>query len=113
MAARKESHPNKEIIVRITLMLFAWVAFIVFTLSCVSFSENDRMRVMIGGPAQYANWCGAVGSHIADVALRSIGPGVFVGIVLLGIAMVIWTQGKKVTQLPLRVIGAALLIASV
>jgi S-DNA-T family DNA segregation ATPase FtsK/SpoIIIE len=113
MAARKENKSNKPLIARIILMMFVWVLFILFTLSCVSFSASDPPSHMVvnfsGGPVQ--NWCGSVGAHIAYLSMQRIGPGIFVGIVLLGIGMVIWSKGDEVTQLPLRIIGGALLVA--
>jgi S-DNA-T family DNA segregation ATPase FtsK/SpoIIIE len=113
MAARKDNKSNKPIIARIILMMFVWVLFVLFTLSCVSFSPVDppsHLLVSYNDPAIH-NWCGSVGAHIAYLAMQRIGPGVFVGIVLLGIAMVIWTKGDEVTQLPLRIIGGAMLVA--
>ncbi len=113
MAARKDSKSNKPVIARIILMMFAWVLFVLFTLSCVSFSPFDppsHMLVSYGG-GHVHNWCGSVGAHIAYLSMQRIGPGIFVGIVLLGIGMVIWSKGDEVTQLPLRIIGTAMLMA--
>ncbi len=115
MASRKNSNPNKPIIMRVILMMFVWVFFILFTLACISFSPSDPPSHMAATftAVTYHNWVGAVGARMAYLAMQRIGPGVFVGIVLLGIALVIWTKGEKITQFALRMIGAALLIAAV
>jgi S-DNA-T family DNA segregation ATPase FtsK/SpoIIIE len=116
MASRKNSgNPNKAIITRVILMMFVWVFFVIFTLACVTFDKSDPPSHMVAvfGPTTVHNWCGVVGAKVAYLAMERIGPGVFVGIVLLGIALVIWTKGEKVPQLALRIIGAGLLIAAV
>ena len=115
MASRKTSNPNKPIITRIILMMFVWIAYVLFTLACVSFNSADPPSHMTATftPTTYHNWCGAVGDHVAYLALQRLGPGVFVGIVLLGIALVLWTRGDHINQLALRIIGTALLVAAV
>jgi DNA segregation ATPase FtsK/SpoIIIE, S-DNA-T family len=117
MAARKnkESNPNKAVISRVIFMMFVWVAYLLFTLACISFSPSDppsHMRVNLDQPT-YHNWCGAVGASIAYSTLQGIGPGIFVFIAFLAIALVLWTKGDPITQLPLRIIGVALLVAAV
>ncbi|MGN6367643.1 MAG: DNA translocase FtsK [Phycisphaerae bacterium] len=116
MAARKnkESNPNKGLISRVIFMMFVWVGYLLFTLACISFNPSDppsHMRVTLDRPT-YHNWCGAVGASIAYSTMQGIGPGIFVFIAFLAIALVLWTKGDPVTQLPLRIIGVALLVAS-
>jgi S-DNA-T family DNA segregation ATPase FtsK/SpoIIIE len=116
MASRKtNTNPNKAIITRVICMMFVWVFFIMFTLACVSFDKSDPPSHMTAtfGPTAVHNWCGAMGARVAYLAMQRVGPGTFVGIVLFGIALVVWTKGQQVTQLALRIIGAALLIAGV
>jgi S-DNA-T family DNA segregation ATPase FtsK/SpoIIIE len=94
-------------------MMGVWLAYLLFTLACVSYSDNDTPVRYVNGTVGYHNWCGAFGARIAAAALGGVGPGIFVGIALLGVAMVLWTRGEPVTQLPLRIIGTAMLIAVV
>ncbi len=92
-----------------------WVLYILFTLACISYSPSDPPSPSIAafGAVHYHNWIGAFGAHIAYAAMQGVGPGVFVGIVVLGIALVLWIKGDDITQLPLRVIGGAMLVAVV
>ncbi len=121
MAARKDSSNNKHIVARIICMVFVWAFYLFFTLACVSFDPTDppmsvvRERVGLDHFAGWTghNWCGYQGSFVACLAVIGIGPGIFVGIVLLGIALVQWTRGQKISQLPLRIIGTMLLVAAV
>jgi len=101
---------------RIIVMMFIWVAYLLFALACVSYHPDDppsSKLVVIAGVAHVHNWCGAVGARVASLAVVGIGPGVFVGIAFLGIALFMWTRGQEITQLPLRAIGTAMLIAVV
>ena len=94
-------------------MMFVWVFYLLFALSCISYSPSDppsTLLVNFGGAVKYHNWVGSVGAHMAYAAMTGIGPGIFAAIVLLGWAMVLWTKGDEITQLPLRVIGGALLV---
>ncbi|HVT79995.1 MAG TPA: DNA translocase FtsK 4TM domain-containing protein, partial [Phycisphaerae bacterium] len=111
--ARKSSNPNRAAVIRVIFMMGVWVLYLLFALSCISYQENDSAVRMVNGPIAYHNWCGAVGARIAAGALGGIGPGIFVGIALLGVAMAFWTRGMEITQLPLRIIGAAMLVAVV
>jgi S-DNA-T family DNA segregation ATPase FtsK/SpoIIIE len=114
MASRKASNPDKTIITRVIFMMFVWVFYLLFSLACISYSPSDPpspTQFVPNGDVLYKNWCGSFGAHIAYAAMHGIGPGVFAGIVLLGIALVLWTKGDEISQLPLRVIGSALLIA--
>ena len=115
MAARKNNNPNKAIISRVIFMMFVWVAYLLFTLACISFDPSDPPSHMFVnlGHVTYHNWCGAVGANIAYSTLQGIGPGIFVAIAFFCIALVLWTKGDPITQLPLRIIGVALLLAAV
>src|SRR5271154_275031 len=117
MAARKNNNanPNKAVISRVIFMMFVWVGFILFTLACISFNPSDPPSHMMAmfEPHAYHNWCGAVGAQIAYSTMQGIGPGIFVGIALFAIALVLWTKGDAIPQLPLRIIGPALLVAAV
>src|ERR1035437_75914 len=102
MAARKESNPNKALIIRVILMMFVWVLFTIITLSLISFSAADpsHMSVRLTNPEQIHNWCKTFGAAVAYWGMYRIGPGIFVGLVFLGIAMVMWTKGSKISQFP-------------
>jgi hypothetical protein len=115
MAARKSPDSNGSLIARIICMMFIWVFYVLFTLSCVSFSPSDppAHTAVVFNDVPFQNWCGSVGAHLAYFAMQKVGPGVFVAIVLLGIALFLWTKGEEITQLPLRIIGGALLVAVV
>ncbi|HUO09753.1 MAG TPA: DNA translocase FtsK [Phycisphaerae bacterium] len=115
MAARKNSNPNKAVISRVIFMMFVWVGYILFTLACISFNASDPPSHMVAtfGAQSYHNWCGAVGAQIAYSTLQGIGPGIFVAIAFFAVALVLWTRGDAITQLPLRIIGCALLVAGV
>src|SRR5438046_410785 len=110
---RKGSNPNKAAVTRVTLMMFVWVAYLVFSLACISYSPSDppSHTVVNFGPVSHHNWCGAFGAFMAYEAMTKVGPGIFVAIVLVGIALFQWTRGEEITQLPLRVIGGAMLVA--
>ncbi len=111
--ARKSSNPKKAAVVRVIFMMGVWVLYLLFALACVSYSEGDTAVRYVNGAVGYHNWCGAFGARIAAAALTGVGPGIFVGIALLGVAMVLWTKGDEITQLPLRIIGSAMLVAVV
>jgi S-DNA-T family DNA segregation ATPase FtsK/SpoIIIE len=113
MAARKSSASEKSVVPRIILMMGIWVFYLLFTLSCISYSPSDppSPTVVRFDAVAYQNWCGSFGAHVAYAAMHGIGPGVFAAIVLAGIALFLWTKGEEITQLPLRIIGGALLVA--
>ena len=111
--ARKSANPNKAAVVRVITSMFVWVFYLLFTLACVSYSRGDTATQFRNGAVPYHNWCGAFGARIAEAALTGTGPGIFVAIALLGVALVMWTRGIRLTQLPLRVIGGAMLVAVV
>jgi DNA segregation ATPase FtsK/SpoIIIE, S-DNA-T family len=114
--ARKSANSNKAAVTRVIVMMFFWVFYLLFTLACVSYSPSDPPSpavAVIQTAARYHNWCGALGAKIAYVAMSGVGPGIFVGIALLGAALFLWTRGDPISQLPLRVIGAAMLVAVV
>jgi S-DNA-T family DNA segregation ATPase FtsK/SpoIIIE len=116
MASRKEpQNPNKALIARVTLMMFAWVMFAIVTLALISFSPSDWPSHMVVrfDPAHTQNWCKGFGAGVAYWSMYRIGPGCYLALVFLGIAMVFWTKGTKINQFPLRFIGAMLLIACV
>ena len=111
--ARKSANPNKAAVIRVIVCMAVWVAYLLFSLACVSYSPDDTAHQFLNGSFDYHNWCGAFGAHLAETTLAGAGPGVFVAIVLLGAALVLWTRGQPISQLPLRVIGGALLVAVV
>src|SRR5690348_3390164 len=107
MAARKDSSNNKHVRARIIFMVFVWVAYVLFTLSCLTFNPQDppshMARVYEQAPAYTGwaghNWCGYIGACVSYLAMQKIGPGVYVAIVMLGIALFHWTRRKEITQL--------------
>ncbi len=111
--ARKSTNPNKAAVVRVIACMFVWVFYLLFALACVSYSPGDSATKYHNGAIAYHNWCGAFGARLAEAALTGTGPGIFVAIALLGVALVLWTRGKAITQLPLRIIGSAMLVAVV
>lgn len=113
--ARKSSPSNSGAVFRVTFMMFVWIFYALFTLACISYSPSDppSRSVAVFGPVHYENWVGSIGAHLAYAAMTGVGPGVFVGIVLIGMALFLWTRGDEITQLPLRIIGGALLVAVV
>ncbi len=110
---RKAANPNMAVVTRIIFMMFVWVVYILFTLACISYSPSDppSQQVATFDAVKIHNWCGRAGAFLADKAMVGVGPGVFIAIVLLGIALVMWTKGDGITQLPLRVIGGAALVS--
>src|SRR4051812_41703843 len=113
---RKSSSGNKGAVARVIFMMFVWVFYLLFALACISYSPSDPPSAMVvnfGGVVKYHNWIGSVGAHLAYAAMTGVGPGIFAAIVLVGWAMVLWTKGDGISQLPLRVIGGALLVAVV
>jgi S-DNA-T family DNA segregation ATPase FtsK/SpoIIIE len=117
---------------RYALVCVAWTAWLFVVLSCVSYHHEDNF--WRGGLAktwpfvsahpgsspsdyyntpQVQNWCGAVGATVAYYTLGNIGPGFFIGLAMIAMALVVWTKGDDVTQLSLRMIGGALLVAVV
>ncbi|HEY4328239.1 MAG TPA: DNA translocase FtsK 4TM domain-containing protein, partial [Phycisphaerae bacterium] len=109
----RKANPNRAAVVRVIFVMTVWVLYLLFALACVSYSPGDTASAYHNGVVAYHNWCGAFGARVAEAALTGVGPGIFVGIALLGLAMGLWSKGTPVTQLPLRVIGAALLVAVV
>ena len=114
MPTRRERNPNKPLIARIILVMFAWVLYIVIALSFVSFVPADRSHMTtINGAPHPHNWCNVFGATIAYWGMYRIGKGIYIGLVFLGLALVAWTRGVRINQTALRVIGVALLVASV
>ncbi len=113
----RKSTAKNSAVGRVIFMTAIWAAYLLFALSCVSFNPDDPpsanvVRVSGSAPAIH-NWCGALGALIAHFAVTGIGPGIFVGIAFLGVALFMWTRGDEITQLPLRIIGVAMVIAVV
>src|SRR4051812_31805677 len=107
--ARKTTNPTKAAVVRVIVMMFIWIFYLMFALACISYSPadptstNPNVAVIQGSP-HFHNWCGKFGAFLAFHAMTGIGPGIFVGIVFLGFALFFWTKGEPITQLPLRMI---------
>jgi DNA segregation ATPase FtsK/SpoIIIE, S-DNA-T family len=110
MAARKDSSKNKHLVSRIIFLVFVWIAYTLFTLACVSYHSADPPSGWNSVPPPIHNWCGAKGAWVAFHTMRSIGPGIFVAIVLGGIALFQWTRRCPIKQFPLRAIGTFLLV---
>jgi S-DNA-T family DNA segregation ATPase FtsK/SpoIIIE len=113
----REVEPTKnDRMLRYVMVCFLWTAWLFVTLSCVSYHSSDTMFVanpsmyFPGGAPPVHNWCGKVGATVAYITLGNVGPGLFIGIIMLAIALVVWTRGDDVTQFSLRMIGGALLV---
>ncbi len=130
--ARTKTNPKHPRILRYVLVCFAWTAWLFVVLSCISYNQEDnfwRLSVVHSSPyvsiqdspspaafhatSHVHNWCGPVGATLAYQLLGNIGPGLFIGLLMMAIALVVWTKGDDVKQLSLRMIGGALLVAVV
>jgi len=113
MAARKDNG-NKARVARLIIMSFVWVAFAFLVLSCVSYNASDpgssSYVTLSGQKPVIHNWCHEGGARVAHVVMTRFGPGVFIGLVMLGIALVQWTRGERVKDLTLRFIGTLLMM---
>src|SRR4051794_4760602 len=101
MGRKSSTSASKGPVVRVIVMMFIWVFYLMFALACISYSPSDppsAMVVNLTGAAKIHNWCGSIGAHLAYAAMNGIGPGVFAAIVLLGWALVLWTKGDEITQ---------------
>ena len=93
----------------------AWVAgllvWLFVAVSLASYSATDpgaRGVVPVNNPPH--NMGGIVGAMIAHYAFYSLfGLGSWVLIALAGVALYVWAAGRRVTHLPVRIIGAILL----
>src|SRR5438874_2165436 len=106
--ARKSSNSNKGPVVRVIVMMFIWVFYLMFALACISYSPSDPPSTTVfklTSAVKFHNWCGSFGAQMAYAAMHGVGPGIFAAIVLVGWALVLWTKGDEITQLPLRIIG--------
>jgi len=115
MARKSSSSENSGAVARVIFMMFIWVLYALFTLACISYSSSDppSRSIVVFESVDYHNWVGKIGAHMSYAAMTGIGPGIFVAIVLIGMALFLWTKGDEITQLPLRIIGGALLVAVV
>ncbi|MFA6186557.1 MAG: DNA translocase FtsK 4TM domain-containing protein [Phycisphaerae bacterium] len=99
---------------RIALLVFGLAIIVVLFFSCVSFNAGDF-------PSQYvwpnnepvANWCGNVGAFAGYYLMYYVGPGVFVLLAALAVAVVWRLCGKEIDQLILRLAGIILTTAAV
>jgi S-DNA-T family DNA segregation ATPase FtsK/SpoIIIE len=99
---------------KIALLVFGLAVTVVLFFSCVSFNAGDF-------PSQYvwpnnepvANWCGNVGAFAAYYLIYYVGPGVFVLLAALTVAVVWRLCGKEIDQLILRIAGIMLTTAAV
>ena len=103
---------------RIILISLAWAAWVFLTLACVSFRAPDPTN-SAASPIYYAhnagvhNWCGPVGADLAFFIFNTFGPGALIGLVMLAAVLIVWTFGRHVHQLTLRLIGGAILVVVV
>src|SRR5947209_6498763 len=88
--AKKEPKDKAAAITRYFLVCLAWAVWLFFTLSCVSFRASDppSPQYYHTGAVAVQNWCGPVGALVAYHSIHRVGAGLFVGIVLLFIALV-------------------------
>ncbi len=103
---------------RIIAMAMAWSMWLFVTLACLSFHPNDATNlpgspIYYGQPAPVRNWCGAIGAKVSFLLFYNVGPGSLVALAMIAAMLVVWTRGKDVTQLVLRLLGGTLLIAAV
>ncbi len=99
---------------RTALLVLALAAAAVLFFSCVSFNIGDFPSKYVwpnNHPA--ANWCGSVGAFFAYYLMYYLGPGVFVLLGAIGVAIVWRLTNKWINQIVLRVIGLALVTVAV
>ncbi len=115
----RSRNAKKARIVRYVAVCAAWVAWAIVTLSCISYSPEDPVatwvtnsrRATYSATALHAhNWCGRCGATIAFLGFEKIGPGVFVGLALLGIFLVCWSRRDDLREWPLRLMGGVLVM---
>ncbi len=115
MAGKNKSESRSPDVIRYIIIACAWAVWIFFMLACLSFNPADPVGsystntyyVNAGPPT---NWCGHYGASLAYLLVSRIGPGVYLALLSAGLSLGVWSAGKSLRQLPLRLIGATLLV---
>ncbi len=63
--------------------------------------------------AEIANWCGRVGAMLAYYTYQLLGYGVWVPVALAALGLGISASGRRISLLPLRIVGALMMAATV
>jgi S-DNA-T family DNA segregation ATPase FtsK/SpoIIIE len=83
-------------------------------LSCLSFNAGDfPCKFVWPNNRPAANWCGSAGAFLAYYLIYYIGPGAFLALAAIGVAMAAKLADRKITQPVLRTIGLMLVTASI
>ena len=119
MARAKKDNGKKHRMIRYVAVCGLWALLLFMLLACVTFRVNQRM--MIADPNFHGlqdglvtnHLVGPLGTTLAFLVLENIGPGVFVGLVLLAALLVVWTRGEALRDGGLRIAGSVLLVVVV
>ncbi len=105
-------------VLRLSLVPLGWAAWLFLTFSVVSFHPSDP-TLLSSSPAYYShgghvlNWCGPVGASLALLLMNYVGAGIWAAIAMLAATLFVWTIGENVTLLALRLLGGAILVATI
>jgi len=97
---------------RYCFVLALGAAVVLAWLSLLTFSPNDWPSRQVYPPAPPANAAGVVGAFIAYMLRYWIGGGIFLGLLFATVASMILMLGGRITHLPWRVVGLAILITA-
>ncbi|MEI8194867.1 MAG: DNA translocase FtsK 4TM domain-containing protein, partial [Phycisphaerae bacterium] len=117
MARAKKDNAKKHRMIRYVAVCVLWALLLFAMLACVTYKVNQRMLIPdrnLTGAIQDGvvpnHLVGPLGTTLAFLALENIGPGVFVGLILLAALLVVWTRGEPLSDWGLRIVGSVLLV---
>jgi len=88
------------------VVILAWI-------SLLTYSRTDPPSTEVFPPKHPVdNWAGVVGAYVAYALRYWLGSGVYMGLLFATVAAVILMTGGRISDLPWRLIGILLLIAS-
>ncbi|MCJ7544656.1 MAG: DNA translocase FtsK 4TM domain-containing protein [Phycisphaerae bacterium] len=87
------------------LVILSW-------LSLLSYSPTDPPSPAVYPPPRPANAAGIVGAYLAHVLRYWLGGGVYMGLAFASVAAFILVLGGRITRMPWRVLGVAVLVAA-
>lgn len=102
---------------QILLMRIGWLAlgalWVFVVVGLISFDGGDApSHAVYPSNAQTQNWTGPIGAHVSYGLLRTLGLGVFVPMLFVGVMVGLRVARRPMTQPVVRAVGALILTAS-
>jgi len=98
---------------RVNVNRIVWASFglgvcVFFSVSLYSFSIYDWPNPDVLSTGSFENLCGPMGAYLAYFSNYYLGPATIPGLIGLAVWLILYSTGRKLKQMTLRIIGVAL-----